>query len=80
MGCIQSGAPVNIVHFNYKSDAATARLLPSENILRLMRNTLLRSAIILDGFFYYYVIVTEADADRGFIKKLMVTYCALCPI
>jgi len=61
---------VNIVRLTYKSDVATARLLPSENILRLMRNPLLRSAKILDGLFYDYVIVTEADADRAFYQEI----------
>ena len=35
-----------------------------------MRNTLLRSAKILDGLFYDYVIVTEADADRAFYQEI----------
>jgi len=61
---------VNIVRLTYKSDVATARLLPGENILRLMRNTLLRSAKILDGLFNDYVIVTEADADRAFYQEI----------
>jgi len=42
MGCIQSGAPVNIVRLTYRSGTATARILPSGELVKLMRNPLLR--------------------------------------
>lgn len=70
MGCIQSGAPVNIVRLTYRNEVATARLLPSAEILRLMRNPLLRSTGVLSGLFYEFVIVTESDADRAFYQEI----------
>lgn len=70
MGCIQSGAPVNIVRLTYKNNAATARILPNEDILRLMRNPLLRSTNVLSGLFYEAVVVTESDADRAFYQEI----------
>jgi hypothetical protein len=70
MGCIQSGAPVNIVRLTYHGGVATARTLPSANILGLMRNPLLRSTNVLSGLFYEFVIVTEADADRAFYQEI----------
>jgi ABC-type cobalamin/Fe3+-siderophores transport system ATPase subunit len=70
MGCIQSGAPVNIVRLTYRNDVATARILPNEDILRLMRNPLLRSTGVLSGLFYEFVIVTESDADRAFYQEI----------
>lgn len=70
MGCIQSGAPVNIVRLTYRDGAATARVLPNEDILRLMRNPLLRSTGVLSGLFYEFVVVTEADADRAFYQEI----------
>lgn len=70
MGCIQSGAPVNIVRLTYRNNAATARLLPNPDILRLMRNPLLRSTGVLSGLFYEFVIVTESDADRAFYSEI----------
>lgn len=70
MGCIQSGAPVNIVRLTYRSGAATARLLPSDEILELMRNPLLRSTGVLSGLFYEFVVVTESDADRAFYQEI----------
>lgn len=70
MGCIQSGAPVNIVRLTYRGGIATARHLPSGDILRLMRNPLLRSTGVLTGLFYEFVIVTESDADRAFYQEI----------
>lgn len=70
MGCIQSGVPVNIVRLTYRNGIATARILPNEDILRLMRNPLLRSTGVLEGLFYEFVIVTESDADRAFYQEI----------
>jgi hypothetical protein len=70
MGCIQSGAPLNIIRLTYQEGAATARILLSDAILRLMRNPLLRSTGVLNGLFYKFVIVTEADADRAFYQEI----------
>ena len=70
MGCIQSGAPVSIVRLTYKNGAATARVLPKDDILSLMRNPLLRSTGVLAGLFYESVIVTEADTDRAFYQEI----------
>ncbi|MEH2228868.1 MAG: AAA family ATPase [Nostoc sp.] len=70
MGCIQSGAPVNIVRLTYRSEVATARVLSNTDILRLMRNPLLRSIGVLGALFYEFVIVTESDADRAFYQEI----------
>lgn len=70
MGCIQSGAPINIVRLTYRSGIATARVLPSAEILELMRNPLLRSTGVLNGLFYEFVVVTESDADRAFYQEI----------
>ncbi|MGH1569846.1 ATP-dependent nuclease [Methylobacterium sp. P31] len=70
MGCIQSGAPVNIVRLTYRNSSATARLLPSDELLTLMRNPLLRSTGVISGLFYEFVVITEADADRAFYQEI----------
>jgi hypothetical protein len=70
MGCIQSGAPVNIIRLTYRDRVATARVLPSNEILELMRHPLLRSTGLLSGLFYEFVIVTESDADRAFYQEV----------
>lgn len=70
MGCIQSGAPVNIVRLTYRGGVATSRILPSPDILELMRHPLLRSTGVLGGLFYEFVVVTESDADRAFYQEI----------
>ena len=70
MGCIQSGVPLNIVRLTHRNEIATSRLLASQDILKLMRNPLLRSAGVLNGLFYDFVIVTEADTDRAFYQEI----------
>ncbi len=70
MGCIQSGSPLNIVRLTYNYNPPTARLLPQEKLLPLMRNPLLRSTGVLEGLFYESVIVTEADSDRAFYQEI----------
>jgi hypothetical protein len=70
MGCIQSGVPVNIVRLTYGGETPTARLLPNDKLLRLMRNPLLRSSGVLDGLFFQSVVVTESDADRAFYQEV----------
>ncbi|PYP85547.1 MAG: ATPase [Candidatus Angelobacter sp. Gp1-AA117] len=70
MGCIQSGSPVNIIRLTYRASVATARVLHNDNILRLMRNPLLRSTGVLNGLFYEFVVVTESDTDRAFYQEI----------
>lgn len=70
MGCIQSGVPLNIVRLTYKNGLATARLLPKDKIIHLMRNPLLRSTGVLNGLFFESVIVCEADSDRAFYQEI----------
>lgn len=70
MGCIQSGVPINIVRLTYSNNSPTARILPSDKVLKLMRHPLLRSTGVLNGLFYEYVIVTEGDADRAFYQEI----------
>jgi len=70
MGCIQSGAHVTIVRLTYLRGVATARSLPNDRILTLMRNPLLRSAGVINGVFYQAVVVTESDTDRAFYQEI----------
>jgi len=70
MGCIQAGTSINIIRLTYQNEIPTARILPNNDILKLMRNPLLRSAGVLSALFYEYVIVTESDADRAFYQEI----------
>ncbi|MGY6214607.1 ATP-dependent nuclease [Methylolobus aquaticus] len=70
MGCVQGGAPLNIIRLTYDYSTATVRLLTKEKLVPLMRNPLLRSVGVLNALFYNAVIVTEADADRAFYQEI----------
>ncbi len=70
MGSVQSGAPVSIIRLTYRNGVPTARVLPSGEILELMRNPLLRSTGVLSALFYEFVVVTESDADRAFYQEI----------
>ena len=69
-GCIQSGAPVDIVRLTYRGGKATARLLPHKELVRLMRNPMLRSTRPMQGLFAEFVVVSEADADRALYEEI----------
>ena len=79
MGCIQSGTPLNIIRLTYSNKIPTARILPSEKVLKIMRHPLLRSTGVLNGLFYEYVIVTEGDADRAFYQEINERLLAFSP-
>ncbi|MQA23643.1 AAA family ATPase [Rugamonas rivuli] len=70
MGCIQSNVPTNIIRLTHRGGVSTARVLPSDEILTLMRHPLLRSTGVLSGLFYEFVVVTESDADRAFYQEV----------
>lgn len=70
MGCLQGGSSVNVVRLTYRDKVATARLLPNAEIVKLMRNPLLRSVGVISALFYESVVVTEADSDRAFYQEI----------
>lgn len=70
MGCVQSGAPVTVIRLTYERRKATARVLPGGDLLRLMREPLLRSTNVLSALFYSHVVVTEGDTDRAFYGEI----------
>lgn len=70
MGAVQSGAVINIIRLTWTNDAATARLLPSAELITLMNDPMLRSVGVLSGLFFQSVVVTEADADRAFYQEI----------
>jgi len=70
MGCIESGAQVQIVRLTYLDRKASARLLDSTSLRTLMRDPLLRSANVLSAVFHTGAVVTEADADRAFYQEI----------
>ncbi len=70
MGCIQSGAPLNVVRLTYSNEKATARILNNAKINQLMRDPMLRSTGVLNALFYEFVVVVEGDSDRAFYQEI----------
>lgn len=70
MGCVQSGANLNVVRLTYREGNATARVLQPETLLKFMRDPLLRSTNVLGALFHESVVVAEADTDRAFYQEI----------
>jgi len=70
MGCIESGADVEIVRLTYAKGVATARHLPAERVQALSREPLMRSANVLSALFHDGAVVTESDNDRAFYQEI----------
>lgn len=70
MGCIESGAAVQIVRLTYTKNVPTARHLPAESVRALAREPLMRSANVLAALFHEGVVVTESDNDRAFYQEI----------
>ena len=64
-GAIQSGANINIVRLTYQDEIGTARVMPNDRILKLMREPKFRSVGMLPALFANHVVVTgEVIKDR----------------
>lgn len=70
MGCIESGANVQILRFTFENPRATTRLLDAIELKKLMNDPLLRSTQALRGLFHKAVVVTESDKDRAFYEEI----------
>ncbi|WP_434713169.1 ATP-binding protein [Rhizobium sp. YTUHZ045] len=70
MGCMSVGVPVDIVRLTYKTGAATARLLPSGDLAKMMQDPLLKSVGVINALFYESAVVVEADSDRSFYDEI----------
>lgn len=70
MGAIQSGAIVNIVRLTHVAGSPTARLLPNDDLVKMMNDPMLRSVGVLSGLFFDNVLVTEGDSDRAFYQEV----------
>jgi hypothetical protein len=70
MGCVQSGARINIVRLTYRKGVPGARLLLPHKLETMMRDPLLRSTGVLGALFHEGAVVCEADADRVFYAEI----------
>jgi len=70
MGCLYSGAALDVIRLTYQDGVATARVLKNPELTKMMRNPLLRSAGVMNALFYECVVVTESDSDRAFYQEI----------
>jgi hypothetical protein len=70
MGCIESGADVEIVRLTYTGGVATAHHLLATEVKALARQPLMRSTNVLAALFHEGAIVTESDNDRAFYQEI----------
>jgi len=70
MGCVESGKPTSVVRLTYTGDVATARVLSSEAIRKLLTDPLLRSTSMLEALFYDSAVICEGNRDRAFYSEI----------
>lgn len=70
LGCVLSGAKVDVVRLTHRNGNATARLLSSERLAELMVDPLFRSVGATTALFYENAIVVEGDSDRAFYDEI----------
>jgi len=70
LGCVLSGADVDVIRLTYRSASATARHLPADRLKRLMTDPLFRSVGAVSALFFENAIVVEGDSDRAFYDEV----------
>jgi len=72
MGCLDESSDTAIVRLTYQREtgAATARVVPPDDLRRMVRHPLLRSTGVLDSLFHETAVVTEGDSDRVFYDEI----------
>lgn len=70
LGCVLSGAIVDIVRLTHRSGSATARYLDSTRVRKLMTDPLFRSVGAANALFHESAVVVEGDSDRAFYEEI----------
>ena len=70
MGCLQTGIPITIIRLTYQNAIASTQAMDYSDLVKFMRNPLLRSVGVINALFYNFVIVTEGDNDRAFYDEI----------
>ncbi len=70
LGCVQSGAEVNIVRLTHKNGSSTAKMLHSSTVKTMMQEPVMKSAGVLSALFHDGSIVCEYDTDRVFYQEI----------
>jgi ABC-type Mn2+/Zn2+ transport system ATPase subunit len=70
MGCLSSGAEINVIRLTYHAGIATARILSAERLKQIVNDPLLRSIGVLSALFYQSVIIVEGGSDSAFYDEI----------
>lgn len=70
MGCIDSGADVEIIKLTHKPEFSSAMSLPRDHLKNITMDPLLKSIGVTSALFYQSAVVCEADADRAFYHEV----------
>lgn len=70
-GLLDSGADVSVVRLSRQDGTLNARSLSAERLKEIWRDPVLRYTNVLDGLFHRLVVVTEGDADCGYLAAAL---------
>ncbi|MBN8726239.1 MAG: ATP-binding protein [Xanthomonadales bacterium] len=70
MGCVESGAALDIVRLTYDGTVGTARVLRAPDLSDLMRDPLLRSTGMLSALFHASAVVCEGNLNRAAYEEI----------
>lgn len=70
MGCVQASKDVRVVRLEYTDGKSQGRMVDPQELEKLFKNPLMRSANAISGLFYDGVVVTESDNDRAFYSEI----------
>lgn len=70
IGCLQASESVRVVRLEYSNGKSKGRLVSSDELSKIYKSPLMRSANVFSALFYDGVIVTESDNDRAFYQEI----------
>ncbi len=70
MGCVESGAAVDVVRLSYDGIQGAARVIRAPDLSVLMRDPLLRSTGMLSALFHASAVVCEGNLDRAAYEEI----------
>jgi hypothetical protein len=70
LGCLSEVPQTTVIRLDYRRETPAAHLLHSNEVEKLSRDPLLRSADALDALFARSAVVCEADSDRAFYEEI----------
>lgn len=70
LGATDSSADVTLIRLTYDGEAATTRILGSEQVSHMAKSPMLKATRVLDALFSKAAVVVEGDTDRVFYEAI----------